>query len=302
MHKCLLLVCALFLSPGLTADCRGDRLHLRVLGSGGPEMTDGRASTSYLLSLDGKALVLLDAGSGSALNFEKSGEDINDLQFVLFSHLHVDHSADFVAYLKAFYFSGRTADLQVFGPEGNDVMPGTREFIQGLAGERGIYRYLSEYIEEKAAGRFKVRGHDIAVGGKIVHRVYRDERFALSAVPVHHGPIPALAWRIDAAGCTVTFSGDMNNQYDTLAGLARGSDILIAHNAVPVGASGAARQLHMPPEEIGRIAEQAQVKKLVLSHRMLRTLGRERETLEAIARHYRGSVEFADDGDVFFGK
>ena len=55
----------------------------------------------------------------------------------------------------------------------------------------------------------------------------------------------------------------------------------------------------MPPSVIGRIAATAGVKSLVLSHRMLRTLGKEVETRAAIARHYQGPMEFANDLDCF---
>jgi ribonuclease BN (tRNA processing enzyme) len=55
----------------------------------------------------------------------------------------------------------------------------------------------------------------------------------------------------------------------------------------------------MPPSVIGRIAAEATVKQLVLSHRMQRTLGRETETQAIIARHYAGPSVFADDLDCF---
>jgi ribonuclease BN (tRNA processing enzyme) len=50
---------------------------------------------------------------------------------------------------------------------------------------------------------------------------------------------------------------------------------------------------------IGRIAKIAGVHRVVLSHRMLRTLGREPETRSVIARVYGGPVEFAEDLDCF---
>ena len=55
----------------------------------------------------------------------------------------------------------------------------------------------------------------------------------------------------------------------------------------------------MPPSVIGAIAANAQVKQLVLSHRMLRTLGKEKETETAIRRHYAGPIAFANDLDCF---
>ena len=54
----------------------------------------------------------------------------------------------------------------------------------------------------------------------------------------------------------------------------------------------------MPPSEIGKIAGQAKVKKLVISHRMKRTLGIEAETEKLIRDNYSGAVSFADDMDL----
>lgn len=304
MVKSLFLMAGLLITTLGQAECRPDRVRLQVLGSGGPELTDGRASTSYLIWLDGKARVLLDTGSGSALNFERSGAKLNDLTYLLFSHLHVDHSVDFPAFIKAFYFSGRNRDLQVYGPKGNRLMPSTRQFVQGLFGSQGVYRYLSEYVDETLRSSYKIRTHDVPNADKAIQTISHDDSIHLSVVPVHHGPIPALAWRVELAGCALSFSGDMNNDYDTLSRLAASSDILVAHNAIPEPQTGAGRRLHMPPSEIGKIAAQAQVKKLVLSHRMTRTLGNdvEAQTLREIRRHYSGKVDFAGDNAVIFGK
>jgi len=44
----------------------------------------------------------------------------------------------------------------------------------------------------------------------------------------------------------------------------------------------------MPPSVIGQIAEEAHVKRLVLSHRMLRTLGKEGQSLAEISKSFSG--------------
>jgi ribonuclease BN (tRNA processing enzyme) len=55
----------------------------------------------------------------------------------------------------------------------------------------------------------------------------------------------------------------------------------------------------MPPSVIGHIAQAAKTKQLVLSHRMLRTLGKEEETLAVIRKAYGGPATFADDLSCF---
>jgi len=56
-----------------------------------------------------------------------------------------------------------------------------------------------------------------------------------------------------------------------------------------------AAKLHMTPYTIGHIAKISGTKMLVLSHRMLRTLGKEKETKSEIRRNYKGKIRFADD-------
>jgi len=144
-----------------------------------------------------------------------------------------------------------------------------------------------------------LQAHAVKPGAKEVRRVFSGAGLAVDATTVIHGPVPALAWRVQVGGRKLVFSGDTNGDNGNLEKIAAQADLFIAHNAVPEDASGAARRLHMPPSVIGRIAAAAGVKQLVLSHRMLRTLGREAETQAIIARHYTGPSSFADDLDCF---
>jgi ribonuclease BN (tRNA processing enzyme) len=104
---------------------------------------------------------------------------------------------------------------------------------------------------------------------------------------------------VELDNVSIAFSGDTDGNNGNLERLARNANLLVAHNAVPEGASGVERSLHMPPSVIGKIASAASVKQLVLSHRMLRTLGHETESLAAIRASYTGPVTFADDLECF---
>jgi len=276
-----------------TASC--EVVSLQVLGSGGPELDDGRASSSYLLWQDGQARVLIDTGPGSASNFEKSGAHFEDLQAILFTHLHVDHSADFPSYIKGSYFTARDTDLTVLGPAGNSLMPATSIFVDRQIGPTGAYPYLANYLQPGQQSAYKVVPTDAPINDREVHHYTLSPAITASSVAVHHGPIAAVAWRVNVGRCSVTFSGDMNNEYQTLADLALDTDLLVIHNAVPESAAGVATQLHMRPSEIGRIAHNAKAKQLLISHRMTRTLGQTSDTLRLIREHYQGPVSFAED-------
>jgi ribonuclease BN (tRNA processing enzyme) len=295
----LIFICAnALLSNAAAQSCGATGIAVQVLGSGGPELQDKRASSSYLVWDNGRARVLVDAGGGSALRFGESGAQVSQLDVILFSHLHVDHSADFSALIKSSWFEDRQRPLPVYGPAGDDFMPATSEFVADFFGDkRGAYRYLSELLVPGGAGSYKLQPHDVAATNQPA-QAFRSDQLAAYAVRVVHGGVPALAWRVDVGGKRLVFSGDTNGE-GGLAELAANADLLIAHNAVPEGVSGVERRLHMPPSVIGQIAGDAHVKHLVLSHRMLRTLGKEDQTKSEIVKRFSGPVNFANDLDCF---
>jgi ribonuclease BN (tRNA processing enzyme) len=292
------LICA-SLPSAAAQSCGSQGVAVQVLGSGGPELQDKRASSSYLVWEDGQGKVLIDAGGGSALRFGQSGARMSQLEVVLFTHFHVDHSADFPALIKSSWFEDRRRPLPVYGPAGNDWTPSTTEFVADFFGEkRGAYRYLSELLVPGEEGSYKMQTHNVAASSTPI-RIFRGGDLDVYAVRVVHGGIPALAWRVEARGKLIVFSGDTNGNDASLVRLAANADLFIAHNAVPEGAAGIERRLHMPPSVIGQIAENAHVQSLVLSHRMLRTLGKESETQSEIRKRYSGPLEFANDLDCF---
>jgi ribonuclease BN (tRNA processing enzyme) len=286
-------------SPVQAQSCGSTGLAVQVLGSGGPEMQDKRASTSYLIWDHGTARVIVDAGGGSALRFGESGAQMSQADVVLFSHFHIDHSGDFPALVFSSWFEDRKRPLPVYGPPGNDFMPSTSEFVHDLFSEpHGAWRYLSDLVGPGAKGSYTLEPHDVAAGSKPV-LVFRDADMVVHAVRVIHGGFPALAWRVEMGGKRIVFSGDTNGEGDGLTQLALDADLFVAHNAVQEGATGVERRLHMPPSVIGTIAANAHVKRLILSHRMLRTLGKENGTQSEIQRYFSGPIVFANDLDCF---
>ncbi len=292
-----LILASLLLPIVAPADCLDHSVKLQVLGSGGPEIDDHRASSGYLVWANNKAIALIDMGGGASLNYELSGAKFNDLEVVAFSHFHVDHSADFPVLVKGAYFSTRHRPLPIFGPDGNQLMPSTVDFIHTMFATGGSFGYLNSFVKPNP-DNFWLNAKSVTMTKDVIQSFPITSSLKLSSISVHHGPIPSLAWRVDIFNCSITFSGDMNNDFHSLENLAKNTDILVAHNAVSEQADGAARNLHMPPSEIGVIAKKAAVKKLVISHRMNRTLGKEKETEHYIRKAYLGEIIFANDLDL----
>lgn len=280
-----------------SANCGNKGVWLQVLGSGGPEVDNGRASSSYVIWNQGKARILVDMGAGSLLRFKQSGASINDLDLMLVSHLHADHSNDLPAYIKASYFSDRDRDLLLYGPTGNHLMPSLSSFVENLLGQKGAFRYLSDYLDGREL--YRLLPHDVDSQNKQERVVMQNDKYRIVTVSVHHGHIPALAWRVDLSGYSIVFSGDMSNQNSVLASLSKKADILVAHHAIAEQNTGIARRLHMPPSVIGKIAAKSGVKKLILSHRMNRTLGKEKVTVNHVRETYSGPLELAEDLQCF---
>ena len=224
---------------------------------------------------------------------------MSQLDVLLFTHFHVDHSGDFPTLIFSSWFGDRKRPLPIYGPPGNDFMPSTTEFVSDFFGDKhGAYRYLSELLVPGEEGSYKMEPHNVIADATPVP-AFRSGNLSTSAVRVIHGAVPALAWRIEIAGKDIVFSGDTNGEGEGLVRLAMNADLFVAHNAVPEGAVGIERRLHMPPSVIGQIAADAKVKNLVLSHRMLRTLGKEDQTQSEIRKRYAGPLTFASDLDCF---
>lgn len=273
------------------------KIILQVLGSGGPESGDKRASSGYLIWIDGKSKILVDFGGGTSLRFEEVGARIEDLDVILLTHLHVDHTADLPTLLKSSFFTRGSGKLHIYGPDRNKFMPSTTRFADRLFdNNNGAWQYLGDHLNGYAS--LQIKAHNIAMRKK-EKVIYDQGDISISAVSVHHGPIPAIAYRVNIGKKYVTFSGDMNGDYNTLEKLGSNTDILVIHNAVPKNAKGVATQLHMTPVIIGEIAKKADAKSVVISHRMIRSLGKEKETNCEIRRNYEGDVEYANDKDKY---
>ena len=77
----LLLSIASTACAGQAPECPpAEGVALQVLGSGGPIADDGRASSGYIVWVDGKSRVLVDAGGGTFLRFGEADANFVDLE------------------------------------------------------------------------------------------------------------------------------------------------------------------------------------------------------------------------------
>src|ERR1700693_4424762 len=112
-------------------------LEVVVLGSGGPRPF-GRAGSSYLVLLGGRPRILVDAGPGAFLRIGELDLDLDNVDTVLLTHLHIDHSGDLAAFFKARALSAAGPIVyRIFGPDGSGQFPKTSRFVDLLVGKGG---------------------------------------------------------------------------------------------------------------------------------------------------------------------
>lgn len=298
-HTALLFGVLAFLSPGpAVAECRS-ALAVQVLGSGGPVSDDARASAGYLLWIDGKARLLVDAGGGVFLRFGEAKARFDTLDAIAITHLHADHVGDLAAILKSGFFSERKRALPVVGPTGSPAFPSMGAYMNTLFdAKHGAYRYLSGYLDG-SGGLAKAEIAEISARADKPQKAFANDAFKVSAIGVTHGPVPALGYVVEIQGHKVAFSGDQGGKNPGFTAMIKDADLLIMDHAVPEDAAPIEAALHDRPSEIGALARAASVKKLVLSHNMARSLDVLPKNLATIAELYAGPTVVADDLSCF---
>ena len=262
-----------------------------MLGSGDGTL-NGRGAASYLVWLDDSARLLVDPAPGSSVRFGEAKAHFADLDAIVFTNASATRTADLPAFIAG--SEERERRLPVLGPAGRDGHPATSELVQRLLGQDGAYAEFAGHLASRS-GAYRIDVEDIAAVGTRRWTGFGSPRMSLSAIPVHHGGAPSLAWRAQVGGKTVVFTGNFSNRNDAVWRFARGADALAIHHVIPEGARGAVRERHVTPSQIGRIALRAEVGTVLLGHRAPRTLGLESVSRAALEAHYTGPLLFANE-------
>ena len=269
----LFVVTIFGIAPAADAASSTPALQLMVLGSGGPGAT-GRAASCYLVLIDGTPRILVDAGPGAFVRLGEFKLSLADTDIVLLTHLHIDHAGELPGLFKARAVSGGDPIVfKVWGPAGTGTQhkeayfPSTSRFLDLLFGKAGAFAYLSDF-----SAPITIQAHNIAAKVQpvpVAHTIFNEGGLSIRAIPGHHRDAPAVIYRVDYAGKSVTFSGDIDAQgLPGLRAIAKGSDLLVFNSVVldPPGSREILYTLHTPPQAIGEIARDAGVHRLLLSH------------------------------------
>jgi ribonuclease BN (tRNA processing enzyme) len=259
-------------SVTLAQSCAADSPAVQILGSGGPALNPERASASYLLWVGGQARMLVDMGGGAYLRFAQSRAKTSDLALVAISHLHPDHVSDLPAFLwlshtvrtEPLPIVGPSAGKGAAGPAGNDVAPDFQTFLSRLFDDKsGAFQVLGGALGGKGNGvRLNVSTVDVLKTEPT--KVFEGGGLKVTALGIPHANMPTIAYRVETPDGSVVFSSDQNGTDPRFVDFARDAATLIMHLQVPAGTAN--NPLHAAPAVIGRIARDAHVRRLIVSH------------------------------------
>lgn len=241
-----------------------------LLGTkGGPSIgKSGRSNPSTLILIN-DVPYLVDCGYGTSRQLITSGVALNRLRYLFITHHHSDHNLELGALIYNAWITGLPAEVMAFGPTGLKNM--TRDFFNYVKFD------IDTRIEDE--GRPDPRNLVVVQEFEKPGIVLTNDDVKVSSCLVRHPPIKqAFAYRFDARDRSVVVSGDTAYAPE-LAEFAKGADVLV-HEVMYLPAIEAlvrrlpnAKRLrehllasHTLPEDVGKIAAQAEVKTLVLSH------------------------------------
>ena len=243
-------------------NCGEAALAPQVLGSGGPFQRDDRASSGYLLWVNGRARVMIDAGGGAFVRLGEAGARVEDLRVLGISHFHPDHVSDLPAILWVSW-NFRSEPLPFIGPSRNDVFPGAADFLSRLFdGAAGAFPILSGTVGGDGQG-FQLVVTEVDTADSQPSLVLDEEDLKVTALGVPHNA-PTLAFRVEVGNVSVVFGSDQTGTDPNFAEFARDTSVLVMHLAV--AETSVPGPIHAVPSVVGRVAREAEARKLVLSH------------------------------------
>jgi len=227
-------------------------MRLHILGSGSCLISQkDRNSAGYALEMDERT-VLIDTGPGVSDALATADLDIESIDLVLSTHRHPDHVSDLIPILQnkvvesIYYGKNESKDLTFLGPKGH---------------QKYVRSRLKHEMDETIDGINTEFPFGFSVGS---FDSTEPEGFELETIPVEHAgeSFPCRALKISLDGKTIVFTGD-TDYFEDLIEFAKEADILVTDCSMP---DEKKVDGHMTPSECGRLAENADVGCLVLSH------------------------------------
>ena len=260
-----------------------------MLGSGAVRDNVRRAGPSQALLVDGETWVF-DCGRSACTNLARAGIPCETVDRVFLTHLHFDHVVDLPYLVYVGWVKERAAPLQIYGPQG------TKDFVERIIRPPFEQDIQSRLGHGKDLGTLDPEVTDVEVSNSLL--TVGDTR--LSAISMTHANMPTLAFRVDSGDRRVVVTGD-GIPGEGFSDFCRGADLLV------IECSGTAEFLaeqpwgswHMTPPGIASVAQELNVKKVMIKHLVMEDITGDRTApyrmADQIREGYGGEVIVGED-------
>ncbi len=280
-------------------------MKVTLLGTGTPAPSLKRMSSGYVIEAGGDVIVF-DHGPGAHHRLLEAGYRATDVTHCFLSHLHYDHFMDFPRLLMTRWDhgAGKFADLAVFGPR-----PLAR-IMEQLIGQDGIYGLDIEARTKHPMSLeiYKARGGELPrlppapqVRELTTGDVVEGHGWRIQVGSGWHAQpqLECLAFRLEAEGGALCYSGDSGGVCPGIVQLARGADVLIHMNHFVSGTETieAYRKSTGNHIDTATVAREAGVGTLVLTHMtsQIDQPGTRERVLSEMAQIYEGRIIWGED-------
>ncbi len=254
------------------------RLHLLGTSAAAPDAAHDTVGLALEL---GPALYLVEAGGSLLHRLARQGLDPGRLRGIFVSHDHPDHLYGLPGLVLGLYVLGFRRRLPVYGPpQATETARRLLEAFRWHEWGDGAMLAVVDFVPLDPAG-----------GAQAL-----DGELTLRWAPADHGRLQALAYRFEAGGKALVYSGD-TAPCRSVEALARGADLLV-HECTGLTEEETLPHGHSPAPAVGELAARAQVKGLILVHLPVLRHPPERLTAAAEAR-FGGRVWAGQDGAVW---
>jgi ribonuclease Z len=281
---------------------REKELTIITLGTGAPVPDIARAGPSNAIIYK-KTCILVDCGRWASRRIIEAGIPFNQINGLIFTHLHQDHINAWPTVWMDSLFTRRTNSWKIWGPEG------TAEIINAIK----IFNRCD--IKDRQAANINIEGLETEVHELKSEYSWEIGEIRVTAVLITHVPtMPCFSFRFDTPNKSILLSSDTTKDANLIKlGKKRSVDVLVheillddiirfaVKNKFLLGDESTADFIingHTTIPQLIEIAKEINPKKLVLTH-IMPTIASTEYIEKAIKEKFKGEVVCANDLDKF---
>jgi len=308
-----LCACAALGSSAAAAPAPATMTFTTLGTNSGPIPREDRSEPANLLRYRDQ-LILVDVGDGAAEQLAKAGVGIDQVQTVLISHLHFDHTGGLFAFLSLRYQTSGPNPVTIYGPPGTGATV-TRLFAAMEPGGHAIQTMRMAGGPDAGVKVIEIQDGATFNAGEVKITATENSHYVTLKPGADPRPV-SLSFRFDTPARSILYTGDTGPS-PKVEQACKGVDLLVSEMMDPalaiarikVNRPGGPpaiydlvedhfRREHLSPTEVGKLATACGAATVVATHNSL-----ERDELDgarkAIAAEFKGKVVLAEDLRTF---